>query len=192
VIQILFGIWLHLLKQSCREFHGEQFLFLLQPLKIFVKLSKISFKLFGEKKFKKKEKGTSAAGPTRLPFGPTRQRGPLPLPSLSRAWRPPRSTWRRPRGSRTPALDAPRPTGLTWSERHPAPRRAILSPRSSLSSSSTVAVAAPPQRHRRRSSAAHRRPRQCPNLGAKTTTALVVAAVSPYERSTEVRARRTP
>ena len=139
MIQILFGIWLYLLKQSCREFHGEQFFFLLQPLKRFVKVSKISFKLFGEKKFKKKEKGTCAAGPTRLTFSPARQRGPLPLPSLSRARCPPRSTRRRPLGGRTPALDAPRPTGLTWSERHPARRRAILSPRSSLSSSSAHA-----------------------------------------------------
>ena len=58
--------------------------------------------------------------------------------------------------------------------------------------SATAAVGAPPQRHHRSSSAAHRRPRQCPNLDAKTTSALAVVAVTSCERSTEVRARRTP
>ena len=67
-------------------------------------------------------KGTGAAGPTRLPFGPAGQRGPLPLPSLPRARRPPRSTRRRLRGGRAPALDAPRPaTPPPWSGRRPAP-----------------------------------------------------------------------
>jgi len=187
VIQILFGIWLHLLKQSCREFHGEQFFFLLQPLKSFVKASKVLFKLFGEKKFKKKEKETGAAGPTRLPFGPASSAACFPLLSLSRARRPPRSTRRRPRGGRTPALDASQPTGLTWSERHPAPRRAILSPpRSPLLPplTSATAVAVPPQRHHRKSPAAHRRSRQWPILGAKATTALAFTAVSFCARST--------
>ena len=58
--------------------------------------------------------------------------------------------------------------------------------------STTEAVGAPPQCHRRSSSAAHRRPLQCPNLDAETTSALVVVAVNSCERSTEVRARRTP
>ena len=139
--------------------------------------------------------GTGAAGPTRPPFGPARQRGPLPLPSLSHARRPPCSTRRRPRGGRTPALDAPRPTSLTWSERHPAPRRPILSPpRSPLLPllASATAVAFPPQRHRRKSPAAHRRSRQWPILGAKATTALAFAAVSFCARSTGVRGHRAP
>jgi len=70
VIQILFGIWTCTLKQSCRVFCGEHFFFLPQILKNYAKASKFEFKLFGEKEIQKKEKGTGAAGPSRLLFGP--------------------------------------------------------------------------------------------------------------------------
>ena len=197
MIQILFGIWLHFLKQSCREFYGEQFFFLLQPLKSFVKASRVSFKLFGEKKFKKNKRGQALLGrPASLLAQPDSvARFPSPLsPARGARLAPPgaghvaavRRRWTR-RGR--PAFN--------WSGRRPAPPgHSTLSPAppSLLPPSASVAAAlvAPPPRHRRRNSAAHRRPRQCPNLDAKTTSAHVVAAVSPCERSTEVRARRTP
>ena len=74
------------------------------------------------KEFQKKEKGTGAAGPTRLPFGPASSPACLPLPSLSHARRPPCPIPRRPRGGRTPVLGAPRPTTPSpWSRRRPAP-----------------------------------------------------------------------
>ena len=149
MIQILFGIWLHLLKQSCREFCGEQFLFLPQPIKRFEKASKVSFKLFGEKEFKKKRKrGQALLGrPASLSAQPD---SVVHFPSLlspARGGRlaPPdaghvaaiRRRWTR-RG---------RPA-ITWSEGRPVPPGSTLSPRSSLllplSLASVAAVAAPP------------------------------------------------
>ena len=155
MIQILFGIWLCLLKQSCREFYGEQFFFLLQPLKRFVKASKVSFKLFGKIISKKRERGQALLGrPASLSAQPdSAARFPLPL-SPARG-RPPSSTRRRPRGGRTSASWTRRGRpALTWSGRRPAPPgHSILSPpRSPLLPplTSAAAVAAPPQRHRRR------------------------------------------
>ena len=87
----------------------------------------------GESEFRKnlrkefqKKRGTGAAGPTRLPFGPASSPACLPLPSLSRARCPPCPIPRRPRGGRTPALGAPRPTTPSpWSGRRPAPPRPL-------------------------------------------------------------------
>ena len=127
MIQILFGIWFHLLKQSCWEFYGEQFFFILQPLKRFVKASKVSFKLFGKINLKKeKEDRRCWADPP--PFRPSQTAWPVSPPlSLPRA-----SSWTR-RG---------RPA-YTWSGRRPAPLgHSILSPLLSLSSSSPRAVVA--------------------------------------------------
>ena len=151
------------------------------------------------KEIQKKGKGIGAAGPTRFPFGPAGQRSPLPLPSLPRARRPPRSTRCWPRGGRTPALDAPRPATSTTLVGTPpcAPRPLPLfchlppplsssTPRKRSSSSSFAgAIAA-------ESSAARRWSHQSSNLDAKSTSALAVAAVSPCVRSTEVRSSRAP
>ena len=132
MIQILFGIWLCLLKQNCREFYGDQFFFLLQPLKSFVKASKVSFKLFGEKKLKKKKRGRRCwADPP--PFRPSEAVWPSFPSTLSRArapdsLHPAPATWRPYAG----VVDAPRPTGLPRSGWQPAPQRAIMSPRFSL------------------------------------------------------------
>ena len=155
MIQILFGIWLHLLKQCCREFYGEQFLFLLQRLKSFVKASKVLFKLFREKKLKKKRKGDRRCWAIPPPFWPSqaaRPAFPYFTPALGR---PPSSTRRRPRGGRTSASWTRRGRpAFTWSGRRPAPRgHSILSPpRSPLPPplESAAAVAVPPQHHRRR------------------------------------------
>ena len=150
MIQILFGIWLGLLKQSCRKFYGEQFFFLLEPLKRFVKASKVSFKLFRKIISKKRERGQAQLG---QPASLSAQPGSVsqfPLPSLPRA--APASlhsapaTWRPYAG----VVDAPRPTGLPRSGRHPMPQRAILSPpllslfSSSVRESSSSRGGAPP------------------------------------------------
>ena len=95
MIQILFGIWLCLLKQSCREIYGEQFFFLHQSLKSFVKASKVSFKLFVEKKFKKKRKGDRRCWADPPPFRPSEAARPSFPSPLSHARRPPSSTRRR-------------------------------------------------------------------------------------------------
>ena len=152
----------------------------------------------GEKNFKKKEKGTGAAGPTRLPFGPASSPACLPLPSLSRARRPPRPIQRRPRGGRTPALGAPRPATSTPPGRDADPRPqttpSILSPAPlpppSVRAAATAAV--PPRAIAGASPAARRRPQQSFKLDAKSPSALAVAAVSPCVRSTEVRSSRAP
>jgi len=144
------------------------------------------------------EKGQALLGQPRLPFGLASGPACLPLPLSPARGRPPRPSQRRPRGGRTPAMGAPRPTGFTWSGRRPGlPGRPIRSvARASLLPPSARernrSVGAPPQRHRRSSSAAHRRLHQCPNLDAKTTRALAVVAVSSCERSTEVRSSRAP
>jgi len=153
--------------------------------------------ILDKKKIKKKKRGQALLGrPTSLSAQPDSAACfPSPLsPACGARLAPPgtghvaavRRRWTR-RG---------RPAFI-WSGRRLAPPgHSTLSPAPpSLlppSASAAAAVAAPPPRHRRRNPAAHHRPRQCPNLGAKTTSALVVAAVSPCERSTEVRARRTP
>ena len=144
------------------------------------------------------EKGQAQPGQPRLPFGPDRSPACLHLPLSPARGRLPRPSQRRPRGGRTPAMGAPRPTGFTWSGRRPGlPGRSIrpvarapLPPPSARECNRSRR--APPQRHHQSSSAAHHRPRQCPNLDAKTTRALAVVAVSSCERSTEVRARRAP
>ena len=147
---------------------------------------------------KKMEKGTGAAGPTPPPFRPSQQPG-LPLPPLSPPCAAPASlhpapaTWRPYAG----VVDAPRPTRLHLVgtlPRAPRPLHSVPAPLSLLPplASATATVAAPPQRHRRRSSAAPRRPRQCPNLDAKTTIALAFVAVSFCACSTEVRDPRSP
>ena len=153
MIQILFGIWLSLLKQICREFCREQFFFLLQPLKRFVKASKVTFKLFG--KIISKKRGQALLGrPATLSAQPdSAARFPLPL-SPARG-RPPSSTRRRPHGGRTSASWTRRGRpALSRSGRRPAPPgHSILSPpRSPLLPplASATAVAAPPQRHRQR------------------------------------------
>jgi len=143
--------------------------------------------------------GQALLGQPRFPFGPDSGPACLPLPLSPARGRPPRPSQRRPRDGRTPAMGAPRPATSTplvgtptRAPRNPhpfcRPRLPLLPPLASA----TAAVGALPKRHRRRSSAAHRRPRQCPNLDAKTTSTLAVVAVSSCERSTEVRARRMP
>ena len=139
MIQILFRIWLCLLKQSCREFHGEQFFFLLQPLKSFVKASKVHLKLFGEKKFKKKlEKGKGGASRPRPHFWPAGRSRPSP-PALSPST-PPRSRPRRVRartaaprrrgepaelGCRVASMRSPGRALVSHQERPAAPASAI-------------------------------------------------------------------
>ena len=131
------------------------------------------------------------------PFRPIQTARPgFPLASLPHAdatslhTAPP--TWRPYAG----VVDAPRPTGLIpvgTPPRAPRPLHCIPSPlpcpssACECSSRSSSAAAPLPE-----SSAAHRRPHQWPILGAKTTAALVFAAVSPCARSTEVRERREP
>ena len=198
MIQILFGIWLCLLKQSCREFYGEQFFFLPQSVKSFVKSSKVSFKILEKRNSKKKKrKGDRRCWADPPPFRPSEAARPSSPSPLSRARRPPRSTQRRPRGGRTPASWTRRGRpAFTRSGRRPTPPgHSILSPPHSPllpPLASAAAVAVPPQRHRRKSPAAHRRSRQWPILGAKATTALAFATVSFCARSTEVRGHRTP
>jgi len=126
------------------------------------KFVKMSLEKYWRKEIKKKKKGVSAAGPTRLPFGPAKPRGPVspsPLPRADARQAPPgaghvAAVCRR-RGR------AARPTGLPRSGRHPAPQDAILSPpapspfsareRSRISSNRRGAIAS-------QSSAARRRP----------------------------------
>jgi len=148
---------------------------------------------------KKMEKGHALPGQPRLPFGPESGPACFPLPLSPARGRLPRPSQRRPRGGRTPARSAPRPaTSTPWSGHRPGlPGHSIhpvagapLAPRSTREHNRSRR--APPQRHRRSSSAAHRRPLQCPNLDARTTSTLAVVSVSFCERSTEVRTRRAP
>jgi len=89
------SVWnlnLHL-KQSCREFCGEKFFFLLQPLKKFAKASKMVFKLFGKKNSKKWRRERGALAGRGLAFGPLAEAGPArprvtPLPAPALAPRP--------------------------------------------------------------------------------------------------------
>jgi len=71
---------------------------------------------------KKMERGTGAAGPTPPPFRPSQRPG-LPPPPLSPARAAPASLHPAPAMWRPYAgvVDAPRPTGLTWSGRRPEP-----------------------------------------------------------------------
>jgi hypothetical protein len=82
------------------------------------KLVQMNLERIWRKEIQKKKKGAGAAGPTPLPFRPSKRPGLPPLSlSLPRADAP-RSTRRRPRGGRTPALDAPRPaSNPPWSGR---------------------------------------------------------------------------
>ena len=91
MIQILFGIWICICKQSCRGFCEEQFFFLLQPLKKFAEASKISFKLFGKNKLKKRERGAvhwrAGANQPAQPAKPARppRTHAFPFPALAPA-----------------------------------------------------------------------------------------------------------
>jgi hypothetical protein len=163
------------------------------------KLVQMNLERIWRKEIQKKEKGAGAAGPTPLPFRPSKRPGLPPLSlSLPRADAP-RSTRRRPRGGRTPALDAPRPaSNPPWSGRRrrlPGHSLHSVSPAPSFSfllRSHRAAAAAPPRAIAGESSAARRRPHQSLKLDAESTRALAVARVSSCERSTEVRVRRAP
>jgi len=138
--------------------------FLLQPLKSFVKASKVSFKLFG-KIISKKRKGGRRCWADPPPFRPSQTARPgfpsLSLPRADARLRHPTSaTWRPYVG----VVDAPRPIGLNLVEtppRAPRPLHSVPSPLPSPSSAhersirSNSAAAPTPE-----SSAAHRRPRQ--------------------------------
>ena len=137
------------------------------------KLVQMNLERIWRKEIQKKEKGAGAAGPTPLPFRPSKRPGLPPLSlSLPRADAP-RSTRRRPRGGRTPALDAPRPASnppgrdagsgsqAISSVLSPAPSFSFLPPLAPRSSSSSSArhcrrkprrsppTAPEPQAHRR-------------------------------------------
>ena len=162
------------------------------------KLVQMNLERIWRKEIQKKEKGACAAGPTPLPFRPSKRPGLPPLSlSLPRADAP-RSTRRRPRGGRTPALDAPRPASNPPGRDAGAGSQTIspvLSPAPSFSfllRSHRAAAAAPPRAIAGESSAARRRPHQSLKLDAESTRALAVARVSSCERSTEVRVRRAP
>jgi hypothetical protein len=162
------------------------------------KLVQMNLERIWRKEIQKKKKGAGAAGPTPLPFRPSKRPGLPPLSlSLPRADAP-RSTRRRPRGGRTPALDAPRPaSNPPWSGRRrwlPGHFVHPVSPAPSFSflRSNRAAAAAPPRAIAGESSAARRRPHQSLKLDAESTRALAVARVSSCERSTEVRVRRAP
>jgi len=93
---------------------------------------------------KKWKRGQALLGQPRLPFGPGSGPACLPLPSPARG-RPPRPSQRRPRGGRTPAMGAPRPTGFTWSGRRPEP------PGRSIRSVARASLPPPSARERNRS-----------------------------------------
>jgi len=144
------------------------------------------------------EKGTGAAGPTPPPFWPSQQPGLPPPPPLSPA-----------RGARlAPSSDGHvaavrrrwarrgRPPPPPWSGRRPAPPEPSLHSVARASPSSlrsrSAATAVPPRAIAGESPAARRRPHQSFKLTAESTSALVVAAVSPCVRSTEVRSSPAP
>ena len=180
-------------KQGCREFCGEPFFFLLQPLKRFAKASKIVFKLFGENKFKKKRKGGRRCWADRLPFGPAKPRGPVspsPLPCAGARLAPPDAghvaAVRRRRGR---AAGRPAYPGWDSPTRPQAPFCLLplplfFSARERSHSSSDHLGAIGGQR-----SAARRRPKAA--LVALSLhqdhPVLIFAAVSPCARSTEVK-----
>jgi len=99
------------------------------------KFVKMSLENYWRKEIQKKRgKGAGAAGPTRLPFGPSSRAAqpPLPSPARGRARLAPPGAGhvaavRRRRGR------AARPTSLSRSGRHPAPPDAPFCPPRSLS-----------------------------------------------------------
>ena len=146
MIQFLFGIWLCLLKQSCRKFYGDQFFLLLQPLKSYVKASKVLFKHFGEKKFKKKKRGLALLGrPASLSAQPdSAARFPSPLsPARGARLAPPGAghvaAVRRHRGRAAPDRLTPVGTAPRAPTCHSVPRSSLslclLPPRASSCSS---------------------------------------------------------
>ena len=157
----------------------------------------MAFYLFGGKRISKKvEKGVGAVGPTaslsaRSPARPTPP-PPLPCADAPALLHPTLATWWPYVGD---VAAAARPTGITRSGRRPTPQTAsILSPPHSLffptrerSSSSGLHGAIVG-----RSSAARRRPCHRAILRAKATAVLAFAALSPYARSTEVKAIHEP
>jgi len=144
------------------------------------------------------EKGTGAAGPTPPPFRPSQQPGLPPPPPLSRARttaspQPATATWRPYAGVGRAAAGLLHPPGRDADPRPQKPSIhsvARASPSSLRSHSAAAAV--PPCAIAGESPAARRRPHQSFKLTAESTSALAVAAVSPCERSTEVRSSCAP